>query len=461
MESATPSTTGSTYPGAGSALLTDLYQLTMLQSYFDGGMHGEAVFEFFVRRLPKQRNFLVAAGLAQLVDYLETLRFTPEDIDALARTGLFHDRFLKWLGDFRFTGDVDAMPEGTLFFPNEPIVRVTAPLPEAQLIESRLINLVHFQTMIASKAARFVLAAQGRTLIDFGMRRAHGAEAAVLAARASYLAGFAGSATVVAHPLYGIPVFGTMAHSYIEAHDDEADAFERFARGHRGAIVLLIDTYDTVKGAERVLRLAERLAPEGIEISSVRIDSGDIADASRQVRRILDRAPGPPIGILASGGIEETDIERLLAEGAPVDGFGVGTALDASTDAPSLDCAYKLQEFDGRPRAKRSPGKATLPGRKQVYRHYDSAGLHARDVVSLLDDPQPGEPLLAPLVRNGRAVSAPAELDAIRARVRQGLDRLPAPLKSLTARGDDPVDHPVEIAPALRALAAEVEARAQ
>ncbi|MBN1239373.1 MAG: nicotinate phosphoribosyltransferase, partial [Gammaproteobacteria bacterium] len=433
------------------------YQLTMLQSYVDGDMHGEAVFELFVRRLPEKRNFLIAAGLAQLVDYLERLRFTSEDVAALEKTGLFHDRFLGWLEELRFTGDVDAMPEGTIFFPNEPIVRVTAPLPQAQLVESRLINLLHFQTMIASKAARFVLAAGGAALIDFGMRRAHGAEAAMLAARASYLSGFAGSATVVAHPLFGIPVFGTMAHSYIEAHDSEVRAFERFALGHRGAIVLLIDTYDTEKGAERVVRLAEKLAPEGIEISSVRIDSGDIRELARRVRAILDRAPGTRIGILASGGIDEADVERLLRDGTPVDGFGIGTALDASTDAPSLDCAYKLQEYGGRARAKRSPGKATLPGRKQVYRRYDAGGRLSRDVVTVLGDEQPGEPLLTPVVRNGRTVGALPELDAIRARVRDGLERLPDALRSLS-RGSD---YPVDVAPALRALADEVGSRAE
>jgi nicotinate phosphoribosyltransferase len=455
MESSRPPTAVATNRRGDGALLTDLYQLTMLQSYVDGGMHGEAVFELFVRRLPEARNFLVAAGLAQLVDYLEGLRFTSEDIGALATTGLFHGRFLEWLEGFRFTGDVDAMAEGTIFFPNEPIVRVTAPLPQAQLVESRLINLLHFQTMIASKAARFVLAAGGRTLIDFGMRRAHGAEAAVLAARASYLAGFAGSATVAAHPLYGIPVFGTMAHSYIEAHDAEIEAFERFARGHRGPIVLLIDTYDTAKGAERVVRLAEKLAPEGIAIRSVRIDSGDLGGLSRSVRTILDRAPGPRIGIFASGGLEETDVERMLANGSPIDGFGIGTALGASTDAPSLDCAYKLEEFDGRARAKRSPGKATLPGRKQVYRHYDAAGRLERDVVTLIDDEQPGQPLLTPAVRNGKAVADTPDLAAIRARVEEGLRRLPDGLRSLTRRSD----YPVEIGPALRALARQVEAR--
>jgi nicotinate phosphoribosyltransferase len=436
-------------------LLTDLYQLTMLQSYVDGGMHGNAVFEFFVRRLPERRNFLVAAGLAQLVEYLESLAFSKQDIDALEDTGLFHDRFLDYVAGFRFTGDVDAMPEGTIFFPNEPIVRVTAPLPQAQLIESRLINLLHFQTMIASKAARFVLAARGTALIDFGMRRAHGAEAALLSARASYVAGFAGTATVLARPLFGIPIFGTMAHSYVEAHDAETEAFERFARGHRGGIVLLIDTYDTEVGAERVLQLAERLERDGITIQAVRIDSGDLDELSRRVRAILDRAPGARIGILASGGLDDDDVERLLGGGAPIDGFGIGTALAASTDAPSLDCAYKLQEYAGRARRKRSPGKVTLPGRKQVYRFYDAHDRIERDVVTLTADEQPGQALLQPVVRNGKALAAPPGLEAVRAAVAAGLERLPDGLRCLTRKEG----YCVDISPALRALAAQLDSR--
>lgn len=438
-----------------NALLTDLYQLTMLQSYFDGGMNDEAVFEFFIRRLPRARNFLVAAGLEQLAGYITSLRFGQPELGALEATGLFTDRFLEHLAGFRFTGDVDAMPEGTICFPGEPLVRVTAPLSEAQLIESRLINLVHFQTMIASKAARFVLAADGAALVDFGMRRAHGAEAAVLAARASYLAGFAGTATVLAHPLFGIPIYGTMAHSYIEAHDSEAQAFERFARGHKGAVVLLIDTYDTGAGARRVVELADRLAGEGLAIQSVRIDSGDLDAESRRVRAILDTARSGRIGIFVSGGLEEQDVERLLAGGAPIDGFGVGTALDVSADAPSLDCAYKLQEYAGRARRKRSPGKATWPGRKQVFRRYAADGTLERDLVTLASLERDGEPLLEPVIRGGGLVHPLADSEAIRARVRDGLDRLPPGLRSLSARAEAPVEHD----DALERLARQVDER--
>ena len=413
---------------ASSPLLTDLYQLTMLQSYFDGGMHAEAVFEFFFRRLPPTRNFLIAAGLEQLVDYLTRLRFGTPELDVLADTGLFHDPFLAYLERFEFSGDLDAMPEGTVCFPNEPIARITAPLPEAQLVESRLLNLLHFETLIASKAARFVLAANGATLVDFGMRRAHGAEAAVLAARASYLAGFAGTATVLARPLFGIPIFGTMAHSYIEAHDSEIEAFERFARGHRGAVVLLIDTYDTEAAARDVVELATRLRGEGLAIDSVRIDSGDLDALSRSVRQILDDAPGDRIGIFVSGGLTEQDVARFVAAGTPIDGYGIGTALDASTDAPALDCAYKLQEYAGRPRRKRSPGKATLPGRKQVYRRYGADGRIERDVVTLVSEPRDGVPLLVPVLRRGKPVGELPDIGRIRERCAAELATLPAEL---------------------------------
>ena len=437
---------------ATSPLLTDLYQLTMLQSYFDGGMHDEAVFEFFFRRLPASRNFLVAAGREQLVDCLTSLSFGPADLGALADTGLFHDRFLAYLERFRFTGDVDAMPEGTVCFPGEPVVRVTAPLPEAQLVESRLLNLIHFETLIASKAARFVLAANGATLVDFGMRRAHGAEAAVLAARASYIAGFAGTATVVARPLFGIPIFGTMAHSYVQAHDSEVEAFERFARGHRGAVVLLIDTYDTEAAARHVVELATRLHEEGIAIDAVRIDSGDLEALSRSVRGILDAAPGKRIGIFVSGGLTEQDIAGFVARQAPIDGYGIGTALDASTDAPALDCAYKLQEYAGRPRRKRSPGKETLPGRKQVYRRRGPDGRLERDVVTLVSEPRDGEPLLTPVLKRGRLVADLPDLNQVRARCAAELAALPAELRAL----DRPATFTVDVDPCITRLAEEL-----
>ncbi len=268
-----------------SALLTDLYQLTMLQGYFDQGMEETAVFEFFVRKLPAERNFLIAAGLEQALTFLEKVKFTSEELEYVSSHGAFRPAFVNYLEQLRFAGDVHAMPEGTVFFANEPILRITAPIAEAQLVESRLINLMHFQTLIASKAARSVLMAPAKLLVDFGLRRAHGAEAGLLAARASYLAGFAGSATVLAAPLYGIPVFGTMAHSFVQAHDDETTAFEHFARSLPGNVILLIDTYDTEAAAEKVVRLAPKLARDGIRIKGVRLDSGDLADHAFKVRQ--------------------------------------------------------------------------------------------------------------------------------------------------------------------------------
>jgi nicotinate phosphoribosyltransferase len=436
-----------------SALVTDLYQLTMLQGYHAAGMADTAVFEFFVRRLRPGRGFLVAAGLEPVLAFLEDLHFTADELDWLAGTGRFSGEFLATLASLRFTGDVHAMPEGTVFFPNEPILRVTAPISEAQFVETRLMNLLHVQTLIASKAARCVLAAPDRLLVDFGLRRAHGAEAGVVAARASYLAGFSGTSTVLAGRLFGIPLFGTMAHSFVEAHADETLAFEHFARAQPGNVVLLIDTYDTEAAAHKVVALAPRLAAAGIRIKGVRIDSGDLAEHARRVRGILDAGGLGDAIIFASGDLDEYALRDLLARHAPVDGFGVGTRVDTSSDVPYLDCAYKLQEYAGRARRKRSEGKATWPGRKQVYRIADDAGRMLRDVVTLEGDRQPGEPLIEPVMRNGRRLQPPATLDAIRARVRDNLARLPAPLAAL----QDGWEYPVQIAPALEALASEVD----
>ncbi|MGZ8263808.1 MAG: nicotinate phosphoribosyltransferase, partial [Burkholderiales bacterium] len=345
-----------------SPLLTDLYQLTMLHAYHVHRMNEEAVFELFVRRLPPGRNFLVAAGLEQALTFLEQLRFTDEEIAWVRGSGLFGEGFAESLQNLRFTGDVHAMPEGTVFFADEPILRVTAPLPEAQLVETRLINLVQFQSMIASKAARTVLAAPDKVLVDFGLRRAHGAEAGLLAARAVYLAGFAGTATVLAAPLFGIPVFGTMAHSFIQAHDDECDAFARFAEVYPKGATLLIDTYDTEQAAHKVVALATSLAQRGIRIGGVRLDSGDLAALSRSVRAILDAGGLRAAKLFVSGNLDEERVDALFRSGAPIDGYGVGTSLVTSSDAPSLDAVYKLQEYAGKPRRKRSVSKATWPG---------------------------------------------------------------------------------------------------
>ncbi len=420
-----------TLSAESSVLLTDLYQLTMLQGYFDQGMEDTAVFDFFVRRMPSQRNFLVAAGLEQVLDFLEHLHFTDEELQWARDSGRFSDDFIDWLAGLRFTGDVHALPEGTIFFADEPVLRVTAPLPQAQLVESRLINLLHFQILVASKAVRCRLAAPDALLVDFGLRRAHGAEAGLLAARATYLAGFAGTSNVLAAPVYGIPVFGTMAHSFIEAHDDESEAFEHFARAQPDNVVLLIDTYDTEAGARKVVELAPRLADKGIRIKAVRIDSGDLATHARRVREILDAGGLHETGIFASGSLDEYEIRRLLDAGAPIGGFGVGTRLDTSSDVPYLDCAYKLAEYAGRPRRKRSEGKATWPGRKQVFRRFDADGRLAADTIGLEGEALPGEPLLVPVMRDGRRLHPPESLEAIRRRLADNLARLPGELRGL------------------------------
>lgn len=438
-----------------NALLTDLYQLTMLQAYLDEGMEQTATFEFFVRRLPPQRRFLVAAGLEQALQFLEGLAFGDEELAWLESQGGFSRRLLDHLKTLRFAGDVHAMPEGTVFFAEEPVLRVTAPLPVAQLVESRLLNLVHFQTLIASKAARVRLAAPGRPLVDFGMRRAHGAEAALLAARAAYLAGFAGTATAEAARQFGLPVFGTMAHSFIQAHASESAAFAAFARARPQRPTLLVDTYDTEAAVARIAEIAPVLAAEGITLGGVRLDSGDLAQHAKAVRALLDRAGLASMTIFASGNLDEQRIERLLAEGAPIDGFGVGTALDTSIDVPALDAVYKLQSYAGVARRKRSEGKATWPGVKQVCRQLDADGRFGFDRVQLESESCAGQPLLQPVMAGGRRVAEAPSLDQARAHCALQLAALPAALRRLD---DGPSDYRVEISAGLHVLAREVDA---
>ncbi|MDO8876500.1 MAG: nicotinate phosphoribosyltransferase [Pseudolabrys sp.] len=438
-----------------SPLLTDLYQLNMIQAYLDHGETKTAVFEFFVRKLPPRRGFLMAAGLEQALEFLENMRFSSDAIDWLARTGQFDKGLLDRLPSFRFTGDVHALPEGRVFFANEPILRITAPMPEAQLAETRLINILHFQSLIASKAARMVLAAPGKLLVDFGLRRAHGAEAGLMAARASYIAGFAGTATILAKEKFGIPVFGTMAHSFVEAYDTESAAFECFARSRPDNLTLLIDTYDTEAAAHKVVALAPRLAELGIKIRGVRLDSGDLIALSRSVRRILDNGGLSEVTIFASGGLDEDQVSAIVQASAPIDGFGIGTSLSTSSDVPALDCVYKLQEYAGLARRKRSTGKATWPGRKQIWRRYDSNGLIDGDVLSLASDTQAGEPMLELVMKAGRRLGPPPTLAEIRARAAQDLKRLPQALRDLNPGATCRVD----IADALVRLAAEVDRR--
>ncbi|HEV7135380.1 MAG TPA: nicotinate phosphoribosyltransferase [Steroidobacteraceae bacterium] len=443
------------------ALLTDLYQLTMAHAYLEEGMQETAVFELFVRRLPPTRRFLIAAGLEQALEFIGELRFTAPELEFLARDGSFTPRFLDYLSNLRFSGSVHAMPEGTPFFAEEPILRITAPIIEAQLLESRLINIVHFQTLIASKAARCVIAAQGRRLVDFGMRRAHEGDAALFSSRAAYLAGFDATATVEAGRLWGIPISGTVAHSYIEAHDDESQAFRQFTATRPARTTLLIDTYDTMRAAEQVARLESELKAQGSNqgVDSVRIDSGDLGAQAREVRRILDEHGCREVQIALSGGVDEHQIAALVSSGVPVDAFGVGTALAVSADAPALDMAYKLQMYAGRPRRKRSPGKATWPGAKQVLREYGRDGLALRDRIVLEGETTGstgGVPLLTEVMRGGRVLLPPRPLQVIRNDCAQQLRALPRYSLELDGSPEDGASciYPVIRSEAVEALAA-------
>jgi nicotinate phosphoribosyltransferase len=437
-----------------SALLTDLYELHMMQSYQAEGMEGLAVFDFIVRKLPAGRNFLVAAGLENVLAYLEGLRFSQEELDWLRGTGRFSDHFLRYLDGFRFTGKVDAMDEGTVFFAGEPVLRVTAPIAQAQLVESRVINLLQYSILVASKAVRCVLAAQGRELVDFGMRGAHGAEAALLTARCSFLAGFDATATVLAGQRYGIPVAGTMAHSYILAHATEEQAFAAFAHGYRGGCTLLVDTYDVARAMERVVALSRQLREAGTGgIAAVRIDSGKLAEQARLARGILDDAGFPGMRIAVSGDLDEYRIAQLVAANAPIDSFGVGTRMATSADAPYLDCAYKLAEYEGKGRRKRSAGKQTYPGRKQVFRRLDDDGFIMGDTVGLETEYVHGKPLLQPVMLAGKRCNPAWPLAHVRQTLREQLASLAPSLKEL-APGAQP---PVLISPGITQLTAVVD----
>ncbi len=414
-----------------SPLLTDLYQFTMMQGYFDRGMEGEAVFEFFVRRLPPQRNFLIAAGLQQVIEYVSNLCFADDDIEYLKSTGFFHQEFLKYLRSLKFSGDIHAMPEGTIFFSDEPILRISAPLPVAQLVETRIINILQFQTMIASKAAKIRHAAQEKLLLDFGLRRSHAGEAGLFAARASYLAGFDGTATVQAGQIYGIPVSGTMAHSFVLSHDSEIDAFRHFAHSQKDNVVFLVDTYDIEQGTRKVVELAPELQEQGIEIKGVRIDSGDLVKTSRAVRDILDRGGLGTVKIFLSNSLDEYAIADLCLQDAPVDGFGVGTKLTTSSDYSFLDCSYKLVEYEGKGRRKRSASKSTLPGRKQVFRNYSTNGEMLADTIGLDTELLAGVPLVQEMMKDGQVLFSNQSLGDIRSYTQNQVETLPEYLKDI------------------------------
>jgi nicotinate phosphoribosyltransferase len=412
-----------------TALLTDLYHLTTAQSFLAEKMNDVAVFELHFRSLPERRNYLVASGVHEVLDYLESLRFSAGAVNYLASLAQFSPAFLDWLAKLEFTGDVYAVPEGTIVFAQEPVIQILAPLIEAQIVKSFLVNMVHFQTLVASKAARVVCAAGGRSVIDFGMRHTHGPAAAMLAAKAGYLSGLEATSNVLAGKVYGIPVAGTMAHSYVQSHDDEGQAFREFVRLYPET-TLLVDTYDTLEGVRKVASLARTMGRD-FNVRAVRLDSGDLVNLSEQARRILDEAGLDDVRIIASGNLDEYGIARIMAAGAPVDAFGVGTRLGVSQDAPYLDSAYKLVEYRGEGRLKFGDRAATLPWRKQVMRQVEG-GVWMRDVIARFDERLPGTPLLEQVMRAGKRLpGAVLDLQRARARVREQLEAMPSPLLSL------------------------------
>ncbi len=424
------------------ALFTDLYEITMAQAYLASGVVGEAVFETSFRSLAPGRSYALAAGVGEVLAFLESLRFEAEDLQYLRGLGMFTDPFLDRLSELRFTGDVWAVPEGSVVFPNEPIVSVVAPITEGQLAETFVLNQIHLQTVIASKAARVVEAAGGREVVDFGSRRAHGRDAALQVARLSYLAGAAGTSNLLAARCYGIPAFGTMAHSFIQAFDDELEAFESFARLYPGT-TLLVDTYDTIKGVEHVIEVARKLG-EGDAPTAVRLDSGDLSELSKRSRALLDAAGLHRVKIFASSNLDEYSIAALIADGSPIDGFGVGTSLATSSDAPTLDLVYKLVEYEGEGRTKLSSHKTIYPGRKQIFRR-SRGGVLVGDSIGRADEALEGEPLLIPMMKAGQRLPAGIpDLEAARRRARAAIASLPPELRSL----DPPTSaYPVEISP--------------
>lgn len=414
-------------PEQPSGLFTDLYELSMAQAFVADGIVADAAFEIFFRDLTPARGYAIVSGIDAALEWLEQFRFTEADLEYLAGLGQFSAPFLDWLGKQRFTGDVDAIAEGTAVFPNEPLLRIRAPLPLAQLVETRMLNAIHSETVVATKAARIVDAAAGGGVVDFGARRAHGPDSATTAARASWIGGCIGTSNMIAGRRYGLPVMGTMAHSYVEAWPDELTAFHAFTR-HYPDTVLLVDTYDTREGVKNVVRLARELGGD-FHVRAIRIDSGDLAELARASRTLLDEAGLQNVRIIVSGGLNEYRMQELVASGAPIDDFGVGTDLMVSRDLPTFDFAYKLVEYDGHPRFKASPDKATLPGAKQVYRRYDGKRM-VGDVIATLEEKQDGDPLLVPMMRDGARVDRERDLAAARARAAAQREALPPGLRA-------------------------------
>ncbi|MDP6550106.1 MAG: nicotinate phosphoribosyltransferase [Dehalococcoidia bacterium] len=439
--------------GNDLGLFTDLYELTMAQAYFSHGMFAPATFSLSIRRYPPSRAYFVAAGLEDVLDYLANLQFSGAALDYLRSTGIFTEDFLDYLGGLRFTGSVRAIPEGRLFFTDEPPIEVTAPIMEAQLAETFIINQINLQTLLATKASRCVWAAQGRILTDFASRRAQGVDAALKMARSSYIAGFQTTSNVLAAQRYGIPPAGTMAHSFISCFTEETGAFRAYASTFPNRATFLLDTYDTIEGAWRAVAVAKELEAAGHRLLAVRLDSGDFDSLSRSVRRILDGAGLDYVRILASGGLDEYELDVLSKAGAPIDMFGVGTKAGVSADAPWTDMAYKLVSYDQRPVMKLSTDKVSLPGAKQVFRFRDGAGQISQDIIGLHDESiQGGTPLLTQVMAGGRRTGPDPALAEIRERLAEDFRNLDDRFKEL----DDPPRYPVAISPRLEQLAARV-----
>ena len=445
-----------TAPQKPSALVVDLYELTMMQAYHLNGVDGQATFDLFVRRLPPNRDFLLVAGLETVLEHLEKLRFTSSDLEYLDSLGHFRTEFLDLLGQLRFSGKAAAMPEGTVAFAGEPILRVTAPIIEAQLLETVIMNLMHLQTLIASKAARVVLAAQGRSLVDFGVRRTHGTESGLYGARASWIAGFSATSNVEAGERFGIPVTGTMAHSYVQALANEEEAFRSCVNVYPET-VLLVDTYDTMRGVERVIALAKELG-DHFRVRAIRLDSGDLVALATIARKRLDAAGLRNVEIFASGNLDEYGVQKIGLSNAPINAFGIGTRLGTSEDAPNLDIVYKLAQLDDRPLLKLSDDKATLPGVKQVWRNEEDDGTWVGDTVGLADEDLSGRPLLVKVMENGRRLFDRDDvLDVARARAADQLRRLPKAMRSLDP---DAEPYPVNVSERLLDLRNELASQA-
>lgn len=429
--------------GTSAALFTDMYQLTMAQAYVAEGMSEPATFSLFYRNLPDDRNYILSCGIEDVVDFLGNLRFGDDDIDYLRETGHFSDDFLAWLSDFEFAGEVRGLPDGTPVFPQEPLLEVTAPVAQAQVVETWVMNQMHVQSVLATKAARIVHAAGGRPVLDFGLRRIHGADNGLKAAKAFHVAGVTATSNVLAGKVYGVPISGTMAHSYIQAHDSEMDAFRMFA-AEFPETVLLVDTYDTIEGVKKVVELAREVGDD-FRVKGIRIDSGDLGELANESRRILDEAGLDDLSIFVSGGLNEFEIRDMIDQGAAVDGFGVGTAMGVAPDAPDLDIAYKLVEYAGEGRMKLSSGKPTLPGAKQVFRRYDGDKALG-DTLARRDDSLEGTPLLETFMVEGRREREPDDPDRSRERARRELDALPDAILAVD-RARAP--YPVELSDAL------------